>query len=90
MKQKAKHFRNRPRPPCSFRQVYAITRTLLSRDPSLLRDTVEWKEQTKDAVSRLGYQTPTSAVVYRAMNALELVQTRRGAPHQRYAPRSRI
>lgn len=65
-----------PRPEVSFRQLVAIATACRHAE------SVEWKERIKDRVSSLGFQTPRSEQVYRAMDALEHVsrKARHGQP----------
>lgn len=60
--------------PCSFRQLCAIARALLDQHPTLLEDSIEWKESIKDRATRLGYPSPTTEAVYKAMNAVDHVR----------------
>ena len=53
----------------SFRQLCAIALDQLQREPTI--DCVEWKERIKDRTVAIGYLTPLTEVVYRAMNAIE-------------------
>jgi hypothetical protein len=68
-----------PHQPCGFRQLCAIAKALLAQRPMLLHDSVEWKESIKDLATSLGYPSPMTADVYKAMNAVEHVHRRRSA-----------
>ena len=59
--------------PCGFRQLCVIAKVLLQEQPTLLTDSAEWKESIKDRVTRLGYPSPLTVDVYKAMNAVEHV-----------------
>jgi len=62
---------------CGFRQLCAIAKDLLTKNPSLLQDPLEWKESIKDRATRLGYPSPTTADVRKVMDAVEYVHRMR-------------
>src|SRR3970040_2444922 len=64
----------------TFPQLCAVSRALLTKQPTLRDASVEWKESIKDRVHHLGYRTPRNDQVYRAMDATERVFVARHAP----------
>jgi hypothetical protein len=59
----------RTRPEVSFRQLCAIAKDLGTQDTTI--DAVEWKDRIKDRTHALGFRTPYSDQVWRAIDAVE-------------------
>ena len=57
--------------PISFQQMCLLAKELLEATPTLMHDSVEWKESIKDRVTALHFPRPPSATVNRAMDAVE-------------------
>jgi hypothetical protein len=75
----------RARVPISFRQLCLVATEQLEANPGLLNDS-DWKDVVKDRVHQLGFQTPRTEFVYRAMDATESAYLKRHPPPRRRQP----
>lgn len=70
----------------AFRQLCLLATEQLTPEPTI--DDAEWKARIQDRAHALGFLTPWAAEVYRAMDAVEQAEAKRGRPRVRQRPPS--
>lgn len=68
------------RKECGFRQLCAIATALLGPRPAYLLESSDWKGAVQDRAHALGYKTPMTEIVWRAMDASEQAYRRKHPP----------